>query len=366
MIKILEENENVLINGDNLYGLALIEGLKNYDLILIDPPYRSGNKSFKYNDSLSKEEWIRFMYKRLEKAKDLLTEHGAIAIHIDDREYATLKNIMDDIFGEENYVNTLILKRTVKNINNQFKKVISLNRAFEFLLIYKKSNQFYYKNPFKPTNEKRKKGYWTSFKSNADRPTMRYDIGNISIDSGQWKWSKERGLRAFENYNKYLREFRSKMELREYWEKHKDEYEEKFGYPLEFVREYKKSAQYWVLPAKRTLMDTSMMEYSVAEKNGKKLYGFDTVKNLNTTKKIISMFTSENSNILDFFAGSGTTGHAVLELNKEDGGNRTFTLITNNEKNICSDICYPRIKKVSNENKIPFKYIILEDNDLIN
>ena len=97
---------------------------------------------------------------------------------------------------------------------------------------------------------------------------------------------------------------------------------------------------------------------------GKKV--FNNPKNIEMVKYLISLYPNKNAIILDFFAGSGTTGHAVLELNKEDGGNRTFTLITNNEKNICSDICYPRIKKVSNENKIPFKYIILEDNDLIN
>ncbi|MDF2880227.1 MAG: adenine-specific methylase [Clostridiaceae bacterium] len=301
------------------------------------------------------------MEERLELLKEMLDDDGAIAIHIDDKEYATLKNIMDKVFGVENYVNTFILKRGTKNLNNQFKKVSSLNRAFEFLVVYKKSNKFYYKNAYKDTSDKRKGGYWTSFKSNADRPTMRYEIDGVMIDKGQWKWSKEKGLRALVNYKKYEELYMKNMTLKEYWEKYRDSYEKETGFELEFVRRHKNSVQYWVEPADETLMDTDMMEYYINDNQGKKKFGFDTVKNINTVKKIISMFTDKNSKILDYYAGSGTTGCAVMELNHEDGGNRIFVLITNDENNICTDICFPRISNTAKIYEKELDYIILED-----
>ena len=351
--------QNMLINGDNLDGLKLIEGLVDYDLILIDPPYRTGNKNFVYSDDMTREAWSSHLQERLKKAHSLLKNDGAIAIHIDDKEYATLRLLMDNVFGEDNYVNTFILKRGNKNLNNQFKRPSSLNRAFEFLVVYKKSDEFYYKNPYKESSEKRKEGYWEAFKAKSDRPTMRYPIDGIMISEGQWKWSKDRGLRALQNYKEYKEKHEEAFTLKEYWETFKGAYSEKTGKELEFVRRSKNSAQYWVKPSDRILMDTNMMEYYINDNNGKKKYGFDTVKNLDTVKKIISIFTDKDSRVLDFYAGSGTTGHAVMELNREDGGNRQFTLMTNDENNICSTICKPRISEVAKSNDEKYQYIVI-------
>jgi adenine-specific DNA-methyltransferase len=352
-------DRNMLINGDNIDGLNLIEGLVSYDFILIDPPYRTENKTFIYNDRLEKLQWIEHIKERMVKAHGLLKEDGAIAVHIDDKEYASLRMIMDEVFGEEQYVNTFILKRATKNLNNQFSKVATLNRAFEFLVVYKKSNDFYYKNPLKESSDKRKEGYWTSFKSNADRPTMRYEIDGLMIYEGQWKWSKERGLRALNNYKTYQEEFEKSYSLKDYWEAYKNVYENETGNEMEFVRRHKNSAQYWVKPSDTILMDTNMMEYYINDNGGKKKYGFDTVKNLDTVKKIISIFTDKNSKILDFYAGSGTTGHAIMELNAEDGGTRQFTLMTNDENGICSTICKPRIDEVSKKYNQSYQYIVI-------
>jgi adenine-specific DNA-methyltransferase len=352
-------DKNMLINGDNKDGLKLIEGLVTYDFILIDPPYRTENKNFIYSDKLGKQQWAEHIKERMTIAHSLLNEDGAIAIHIDDKEYASLRILMDEVFGDDNYVNTFILKRGTKNINNQFTKVGSLNRAFEFLVVYKKSSDFYYKNPYKASSDKRKEGYWTSFKSNADRPTMRYPIDGLMIDEGQWKWSKERGLRALQNYKEYQENHEEKYPLKEYWETFKQSYAENTGNALEFVRRNNNSAQYWVKPSDRILMDTNMMEYYINDNSGKRKYGFDTVKNLDTIKKIVSIFTEKDSKVLDFYAGSGTTAHAIMELNAEDGGDRQFTLMTNDENDICTNICKPRIEEVAKNYDVPYQYIIL-------
>ncbi|HCL4480063.1 TPA: site-specific DNA-methyltransferase [Clostridium botulinum] len=357
------DNKHLIVNGKNEIALNLLNGIREYDFILIDPPYNSQNKNnegFKYNDTFSDMEWDEFMKKRLTIARELLKEDGAMAIHIDDNQYAELRILMNKIFGKENYVNTIVLSRTKKNISNQFEKIKRLPKDIEFVLIYKKSDKFYFKKPYKDSSKKRKEGYWQSFHSNADRPTMRYKIGKINISEGQWKWSKERGLRAYENYKYYLKNFAEKMTIREYWIKYQEEYMQKTGFKLEFVRPHKKKAQYFVTPSNTSLMGTNMIDWLVNEVYGKKMYGFETVKNLNTTKKLIEMFTNQDAKILDFFAGSGTTGHAVMELNKETGSERIVTLITNNENDICSGICYPRMKEVAKEYNQQFEYIVLE------
>ncbi|WCK57538.1 site-specific DNA-methyltransferase (plasmid) [Aneurinibacillus sp. Ricciae_BoGa-3] len=356
---LIDFDKNILINGENVDGLKLLEGLVSYDFILIDPPYRTENKDFIYNDRLSRLQWITSIQERLEKAHGLLKADGAIAVHIDDKEYASLRMVMDEVFGEDNYINTFVIKRGIKSLNNQFEKVSRLNRAFEFLVVYQKSDQFYYKNPYKESSEQRKQGYWTSFKSIVDRPTMRYVLDGLTLDKGQWKWSKERGLRALHNYKEY-ENHKQPISIKEYWERYKEEYLHHTGNPLEFVRRHKNSAQYWVQPSEQIYMDTNMMEYIVNDYNGKKNYGFDTVKNLNTIKNIISIFTNKDSKVLDFYAGSGTTGHALMELNAEDGGTRTFTLITNDENKICSNIYYPRLKEQASKRKQSFGYIVLE------
>lgn len=341
------KHKNILINGENLHGLQLLQGIQTYDFILIDPPYRTENRRLCYNDTMSREEWKEAMEERLKLSYPLLSNDGAIAVHIDDREYHTLRLVLDKVFGEDNYVNTLVVRRTTKNINHQFSKVSRLNRAFEFIVIYRKLKEFFYKNAYKSSSKKRQEGYWTSFQSNADRPTMRYEIEGVQLEKGQWKWSKERCFRALENYKKYEKEYATSMSLKSYWETYKDSYKKETGYDLEFVRKHDGKIQYWVKPSDKVLMNTNLMDYYASDLNGKKKYGFDTVKNLEMTKKIISMFTTPNSNILDFYAGSGTTGHAAMELNYQDGGNRTFTLITNDENNICSSICLSSDSKTS-------------------
>jgi len=355
-IKTDDSEDNILIEGDNYHALTVLNYThkEKIDVIYIDPPYNTGKANeWKYNDKyINKEDgyrhskWLNFMEKRLKLAKELLKDDGVIFVSIDDHEFAQLKLLMDQIFGENNFVNTLIFKRATKNLNNQFKRVKSLNQAFEYVLVYRKTDAFYYKNAYKETSSKRKEGYWTSFYNNADRPTMRYEIEGINIDKGQWKWEKQRAFRALNNYKTYLKNYRNQYSLKEYWERYKDEYELKTGFKLEFLRKNNNSIQYWVLPKDKTLMDTNLMDYYINDNAGKSKYKFDTVKNLNAIKKLISIVSTKDELILDFFAGSGTTGHAVLELNKEDGGNRKFILVTNNEGNIATEICYPRLKNV--------------------
>jgi len=393
-----DNTENIVIVGENLETLKLL--LKPYfgkiKMIYIDPPYNTG-KDFIYRDNFKEplkdylektgqidsegkklttnpetsgryhSDWLNFMYPRLFLARSLLRDDGVIFISIDDHEVHHLRMIMDEIFGEENFVNIFIVQRRVKSLNIQFEQIKSLNQAFEYLIVYKKTNQFSYTNPFKEASINRKEGYWNSFWNNADRPTMRYEIDGIKIEKGQWKWERERALLALENYKKFMKEVGDEKKLKEYWLKNKDSFFNNTGKPLEFIKTTKTTVKYWVTPSETTIMDTNMMDYYINDDTGKRKYQFDTVKNIDVIKKIIEMVSDKDSLILDFFAGSGTTAHAVWELNKKDGGNRKFILVQLDEpvdekkdtgKNALSlglktvaDICIERLRRVSEKYK---------------
>lgn len=356
---------NILIEGDNYHALSVLNYThkSKIDVIYIDPPYNTGNEDFVYNDKIIDSEdpyrhskWISFMEKRLKLAKNLLKESGAIFISIDDNEFAQLKLICDEIFGHNNFLNSFVVQRRVKSLNSQFKEVKSLNQAFEYILSYKKSNKFLYANPTKNSNETRKVGYWNSFWNGADRPTMRYEIEGIKITKGQWKWEKGRALMALNNYKRFKNKIGDESKLKAYWIKNKDKYFKEKGVQMEFIKPTRTTVKYWVLPSDRTIMDTNLMNYYINDDTGRRKYGFDTVKHIDLIKKIIDMSSKDNAIVLDFFAGSGTTGHAVMELNNENKTNRRFILNTNNENDICVVSCFPRIKKYSKELNNNLKY----------
>lgn len=404
-----DETNNIFIEGENLEVLKILQ--KSYfgkiKMIYIDPPYNTGNDSFIYPDKFSetlseyqkrvgdKDEdgymvqdsmfrknskengqyhsnWLNMMMPRLYLARNLLRQDGVIFISIDDNEVHNLRLLCNEIFGEENFVNQYIVKRRVKSLNSQFNYIRSVNVAQEYILIYAKSSDFHYYAPFKEANDKRKLGYWNSFWNNADRPTMRFELAGHKITKGQWKWEQERAYRALANYNQYLK-VANKYTLFEYWQLNKDKYLLNNGTPLEFIMPTTTTIKYWVTPSDTTIVDTNFMDYYINDDSGLRNYKFDTVKSEVLINKLISFVTKTDDIILDFFAGSGTTAHAVMELNKEDGGNRKYICVQLPEKcdeqseaykagfNTIADICKERIRRVSG--KIANEFI--QDNNSI-
>ena len=218
---------HILIEGDNLEALTALsythEG--KIDVIYIDPPYNTGNKDFIYNDSYVDSEdsyrhskWLSFMHKRLKIAKQLLSDKGVIFISIDDNEQANLKLLCDEVFGSENFRNTLLVRRRTKTLNLQFADngLKSQNVGAEYALVYSKSN-FLFREMRIKKKELPSKGSWNVFWSNADRPTMRYELLGFTPTSGQWRWSKEMAEDAVRNYNDYLLYF-AHLSLEDYWE----------------------------------------------------------------------------------------------------------------------------------------------------
>ncbi len=340
---------NILIEGDNYHALSVL----NYthagkiDVIYIDPPYNTGNKDFKYNDVwIDKEDtyrhskWLSFMYKRLKLAKPLLKEGGVIFISIDDNEFAQLKLICNEIFGEQNFVGTVTWEKRTKAQNTETAREMFQSKT-EYVLVYKNEIDKI-KFTLEVSGEKiydlqDDRGLYRlklveemSASGMRGRPTMIFPIEGISPRDGyQWKV----GAEQVKNY------------------KDKDDIEAIDGRVYFKVRPQDESQQKF-LPFWSHFFDKDT--YGTAETGKaelKRLFdgdhmGFETVKPINLIKKLLfHVNRGKNEIILDFFSGSGTTGHAILDLNDNDNGNRSFILCTNNEEDICTDICYPRMQK---------------------
>ena len=325
-LKIIKETDgqfNIFIEGDNFHALSVL----NYthagkvDIVYIDPPYNTGNKDFIYNDSYIDREdsyrhskWLSFMAKRLRLAKSVLKDTGLIFVSIDDNELAQLKLLMDELFGADNFRNTLVVSRVKKNIQErEFAK--SLNLGHGYILVYGKSKASI-KTPTKP---QKKEERWHAFDAPGIRSTMEYELfGHKPPKNRHWMFAQPKAQDLIDRG--LLRP------------------SPRTGKP-----------QYKLDASSETMLDTNWTDLQ----EGSSRWGFNNgEKNVELIKRIIEMHSSKDCVVLDFFAGSGTTGQAVLELNKKDRGNRQFILCTDNEENngsglrIASDICYPRLKSV--------------------
>ena len=373
---------NFLIEGDNLAALQLLEKTHKgkIDVIYIDPPYNTGAKDWKYNndyvdgnDTFRHSKWLSWLRNRIVVARNLLTEKGIMAVTIDDYEIAALRLTMDELFGIDNYLGTIVIRNNPSGRST----VRGLSINHEYALLYSKTPTAVL--GFMKHNEKQKSRYdeidskgnyeWENFRKNGtdsdrkDRPkqffpivinnnTLKLHIPEIKWDDAArsyvvsgvikddetvvypitkgiekvWKYGLERTVSI-------LDEIRVK--------KTKD------GFEL-----YRKKYLNAEGSLPRTWWDKP--EYS-ARDNGTRaltnIFGsqkvFDFPKAPEAVKDVlVASNLRKNGITLDFFAGSGTTGHAVMKLNAEDDGHRKFILCTNNENNICRDVTYERLKTV--------------------
>lgn len=334
---------HILIEGDNLEALTALaythEG--QIDVIYIDPPYNTGNKDFVYNDQFVDKEdsyrhskWLSFMSKRLRIAKQLLSDKGVIFISIDDNEQAQLKLLCDEILGENHFLAQLIWKKKQGGGNDSSYIVTE----HEYVLCYGQNqttlgldktytldDKLY---PF--SDDKGDFGLVTLDKASIQiSNSLIYEI--IGPDGKKyfprivkgkqscWRWSKEKVKKqydelVFKNGKVYTKYYRPKgVTPRSLL------YDAKYGRTESGNDDIK------------AIFDSKPFGYP---------------KPVLLIKHLISICTNEHKTILDFFAGSGTTLHATMQLNAEDGGHRQCILVTNNENNICEEVTYKRNKRV--------------------
>jgi len=360
-----EENKstNILIEGDNYHALSVL----NYthkgkiDVMYIDPPFNTGAKNWKYNnDYVDKEDayrhskWLSMMQKRLKLAKPLLKEDGVLICAIDENELWHLGSLLEDIFlDKEIHLVTIVHNpRGIQGKNfsyvNEFayfvipkgKKVIGSRKLNEDSIYWSnlrnwggESERTDAKNCFYPIIVKNSEiigfGEVPNDDYHPDRQTEKKDenyyIWPIDVKGYEKKWRYAR--QSVESIKNLLRVKKTSNDRIE----------------IEIGKDYGTVRTVWQNP-----------KYDAAEYGTKLLHAlvpdsdFDFPKSVYTVYDCIApiIASREDSIILDFFAGSGTTGHAVMMLNKEDQGSRKFILCTNNENKIAEDICYPRIKAV--------------------
>ena len=361
-----EKTKNIYIEGDNLEVLKLLQ--KSYagkiKMIYIDPPYNTGN-DFIYNDDFSEtseefekatgkideqgvkqtakvnsrtdgrfhSKWLSMMYPRLKLAHRLLSDDGVIFISIDDNEVAQLRKICDEIFGEENFRNQIVVRRGSKSVQAQFDTWDKLGQDIEFILLYTRYANYRFPQQRKKLDEK-KQGSWNNHWRGTDRPTMRYELFGQIPESGQWRWGKERSIKAIENYNKMLNDLNltkdsiSQEQIDLYYNNQSEE--------IDLLRLSKTGKpEHYIAPTDTTLLNSSWYDLLVGSSSEITEYFntkvFDTAK-LTTVVERMLHFCENDAIILDFFSGSSTTAHAVMQLNAEDGGNRKFIMVQLPEK----------------------------------
>lgn len=376
-----EDSPNhILIEGDNLHALTALTYTHagKIDVIYIDPPYNTGNKDFVYNDAyVDKEDeyrhskWLSFMSKRLRIAKQLLSDHGVIFISIDDNEQAQLKLLCDEIFGGDKNEATIsyVRKTSGKQDSANFVK------STEYILVYRVSEPWeaaslvatdkvtdrynkldLYGRKYRET-DLRKTG---NADRRIDRPFMFYpfyynpqsqslqvretkdekliqdgfiEIFPIKPDNtdGRWRWAYATASEKLELLvAKEMPKYKGKYTI----------YEKDYIDKKEDIRTVKEHTSW---DRKEFNSDNAIADFKAL---GFGNQDFPFPKSVDLIKHIFFIANNRKGLYLDFFAGSGTTLHALMVLNEEDGGNRQCILVTNNENGICENVTYERNKRV--------------------
>ncbi|MFH1192099.1 MAG: site-specific DNA-methyltransferase [bacterium] len=346
--------ENLIIKGNNLLALhCLKQQFQNkIKLIYIDPPYNTGNDSFGYNDSFNHSTWLTFMKNRLEAARELLREDGVIFISCDDNEQAYLKVLCDEIFGRENFIANIIWhsKYTTSNdakyVSTQHENIIFFSKDKVNFNIGLLSRTEEMDNAYKnPDNDPR--GNWKATPLHAKSGTEKGKYKFIFQNGIKWEAPQGR-------YPRFSTETLKRMnkEDRIYFGKDGKATPNAKTF-LSEVKQGKTVGSVWTFD-----------EVGSTHKANEELSGllgkgkFNNPKSVNLIKEILKVGNTKNQIILDFFAGSGTTAQAVLELNKEDGGNRKFILVE--QMDYVEKITIERVKKVIEKEKIKDDFVFCE------
>lgn len=358
-----DTTQNLYIEGDNLEVLKCLQ--KSYHerikIIYIDPPYNTGNDFVypdDYKDNLSNylkitkqvdEEgnrittnsdangryhtnWLNMIYPRLKLARNLLHKEGYIFISIDNNELHNLKKVCDEVFGEENYRNTIIIKRGAKSVQAQFDTWDKLGNGYESILMYSKTPEHRFNKKEKELEEN-KESSWNNHWRGTDRPTMRYDLFGIKPTEGQWRWGEERSKQAIENYNNMLNDLNKSSDNitqseidKWYSEKSKNSSDK-----IDLLRMSKTGKPEHYIPSSGTQLLNDVW-FDVPPNSStmlKSLFGkgvFESPKPILLLERIIQ-FMKEDDIILDFFSGSATTAQAVMNTNTYDSGKRKYILV---------------------------------------
>ena len=331
---------HILIEGDNLEVLTTLAYTHagRIDVIYIDPPYNTGNKDFVYNDSFVDKEdtyrhskWLSFMNRRLKIAKQLLSDKGVIFISIDDNEQAQLKLLCDEIFGANNFLASVVQKSR-DSISGDL--LFSTNHNYLLVYALKQSIIFAHKEEFRIPSMANEK----AFKNPDNDPRGPWKLNPVDGPGGERKGNPYYTFLGITGYYRYSKEMMQKY----------------YDDGLIIKRKNSLGKKYFLSQAlsKKGDPPTTWWDDAGTTTNGTKLLQkilpdiiFNNPKPIELITRCLQLMYKD-ATILDFFAGSGTTLHATMQLNAKDGGRRRCILVTNNENNICESVTYERNKRV--------------------
>jgi adenine-specific DNA-methyltransferase len=398
-------SKNYLIKGDNLDVLyAMQDVYKNkVKLIYIDPPYNTKTKR-NYKDRFTHQEYLDFMYPRIVLARELLSDDGIIFVSIDDNEQAYLKVLMDEIFGRDNFIGQVVWESAVTKNDEKY-----ISRNHEYILVYKKSEALEKLNGLPRTEKQNKmyknpdndpRGRWIPDNFTCCSKGYRYEITTPTgrkyypEKTRDWRYSETKYKELLADnrvwfgkdgnnkptYKRFLSEVQNYLVCPSIWqvtngvkktleqlEKFQDIVSKSDDTKINNIITKIKEIQLEEFTSNVGNADVGMSGTKELQSlfNGEKVFNFP--KGTRLIKHMLQIATKPEDDdiILDFFAGSGTTGHAVLEKNLEDKGNRKFILIQNDEKSIHKDystifdVCNERLKRVYKKNNIEIDYEVL-------
>jgi len=359
---------NLLIEGDNYHALSVLNytHVGKIDVIYIDPPYNTGARDWKYNndyvdseDGFRHSKWINMMSARLNLARKLLTEKGIIVIAVDHNELFNLGLLCDQIFREENRLGIVAVVHKSEGRNQE--KFFGTSHEYMFFYAKNKKVCDFQKivlddsvaASFDKEDEKGKFRLNNYVRTGGGDQNLKINKQHFFYPIYVSKDLKDITLEKKTGYSKVLPITGSGQERT--WKTTKETFQDRLedgeilaqkddGGDVQIYEKYREDQvikTHWIDVKYHAIHHgTKVLENILGEKI------FDFPKSLYLIFDTLKLTAKNDAIILDFFAGSGTTGHAVLELNKKDGGNRKFILCTNNENNIATEVSYPRIKKV--------------------
>jgi adenine-specific DNA-methyltransferase len=385
-----DTTQNLFIEGDNLEVLKLLQRSyhKKIKMIYIDPPYNTGN-DFVYNDDFKDNlsnylkltgqkdgegnkitsnpetsgryhtDWLNMMYPRLKLARELLRDDGVIFVSIDDNEVTNLRKLCDEVFGEENFIASICHKSRASVSND---KIISSNH--NHILLYAKDYELIHENRWMFGLKPDPSGF------NKEDEKGKYKLVPVDGPGGASKGNPYYNFMGVEGYFRFSKETMKKKYDQGLIVKRENSLQQKY-YLEDYLKSRKTDTTWW---------DEKLYTSSATRELKKLMNGdfFDSPKPVQLIKKMLELHVRDNDDIvLDFFAGSATTGHAIYEQNKKDGINRNFILIQLPERiedkealkrgyKSISDVSKDRLKKAleSIDSKDGFKVFELDASNI--
>jgi adenine-specific DNA-methyltransferase len=328
-----ESVDGLLIHGDNFQALSLLQERyrEQVKCVYIDPPYNTGDDGFPYKDGFQKSSWITMMQNRGELAHTLMSTGALFFQQIGDEESARSMLLFDSIFAQRK--NSVVVRRGIKNVQAQFNDIEKLNQGHDIIHVFAKNAKTRLPHLVQEHGID-KPGKWDTFWRGTDRPTMRYELFGTKPESGQWRWETGRAQRAAKNYHEFLERTSPQGKSLDEW------YVENIqaGVELDFVRiNEQKVVQYYIAPQSGRLVSDNWLD--IPASGG--FTDFAHEKGLALLSRVFSWNTNEGDILLDYFAGSGSSGHAAI---RSLNGQRKYILVEQNE--YFDTVLKPRILRI--------------------